>query len=140
MRFLYVGAGAFRAETAQNADSEIRLLYYHRQIGIKGFRDKNRKKPNKFLPLEDKTSRQDAQIGLCKHHRKSQRRQIDADERAGGREALDHHLQGADDAPPHHGHRLGRRLPNRLLGHAGNSETELQTAGVDDEIRDGSPD
>ena len=53
----------------------------------------------------------------------------------GGRETLHHHLQGADHAPPHSGHRQRRRFPDRLLRYAGHPETLLQVAGVDDEFR-----
>ena len=53
---------------------------------------------------------------------------------------LDHHLQGADHTPPHHGHRLGRGFPDRLLRHARHPEALVQVAGVDDEVRDGRPD
>lgn len=44
-------------------------------------------------------------------------------------------IQSPDHAPPHLGSGQRRRFPDRLLGYAGHSETQLQTPGVDDEIR-----
>ena len=72
-----------------------------------------------------------AQSRFRQYRRQPQRRQINAHESPHGRAHFDRYLQGANHAPPHHGYYQHRRLANRVFGHPGRVETQLQTPGID---------
>ena len=58
-------------------------------------------------------------LRLCRHHRRAERRQVDPGQRAGRRQGLDRHPQGADDPRDRARHRHRGRRPDRFRRHAG---------------------
>src|SRR5215469_6668786 len=63
-------------------------------------------------------SQKEISRGICSHHRPTERRQVHAGEPPRGPESEHRHLQAANHAQPHPGHRHPPRRPNHFDRHA----------------------
>src|SRR5215204_4826719 len=68
------------------------------------------------------------QSRICQYYREAERREIDPDERDGGRTPFYYHQQSPDHAPPHYGYSERRRFPDRVFRYARHYSAEIRTA------------